>query len=324
MATETTRSQPWKGKSGKPFLTRQRRRTLTFYLLISPWLLGFIFLAVIPLVIGLLTSFTNYDGLNIDSLKFVGMDNYARAIGDPDVKFSVGRTLLWGALNLPLWLGLSFLMALILNQDVKGRGAFRTIFYLPSLIPIAVAITAWRIILEPNFGMLNALISQFTPEPVAIKWLSDYALLGMTGISIWLGLGVGMIIFLAGLQGIPDELKEAARIDGANDWQVFRHIILVLMTPIIFFQLVMGLISSFQQLNLPLLITRSGIASNSVAPRPIYLYMIHTYQQIFTNGRYGYGTALLWLLFIGILILTGIVFWSQKFWVYDNSSEGDS
>jgi multiple sugar transport system permease protein len=324
MATETSRSQPWKNKSGKPFLTRQRRRTLTFYLLISPWLLGFIFLAIIPLVIGLLTSFTNYDGLNIDSLKFVGMDNYARAIGDPDVKFSVGRTLLWGALNLPLWLGLSFLMALILNQDVKGRGAFRTIFYLPSLIPIAVAITAWRIILEPNFGMLNTLISQFTPEPVAIKWLSDYALLGMTGISIWLGLGVGMIIFLAGLQGIPDELKEAARIDGANDWQVFRHIILVLMTPIIFFQLVMGLIGSFQQLNLPLLITRSGIASTSVAPRPIYLYMIHTYQQIFTNGRYGYGTALLWLLFIGILILTGIVFWSKKFWVYDNSSEGDS
>jgi multiple sugar transport system permease protein len=126
------------------------------------------------------------------------------------------------------------------------------------------------------------------------------------------------------LQGIPDELKEAARIDGANDWQVFRHIILVLMTPIIFFQLVMGLIGSFQQLNLPLLITRSGITSTSVAPRPIYLYMIHTYQQIFTNGRYGYGTALLWLLFIGILILTGVVFWSQKYWVYENSSEGDS
>ncbi len=219
------------------------------------------------------------------------------------LKFSVGRTLLWGGVNLPLWLVLSFLLALILNQDVKGRGVFRTIFYLPTLVPVAIAITAWRIILEPNFGMLNNLISQFTPEPVAIKWLSDYALFGMAGISIWLGLGFGMIIFLAGLQGIPDELKEAARIDGANDWQVFRHIILVLMTPIIFFQLVQGLIGAFQQLNLPLLITQVGITSTSVAPRPIYLYMIHTYQQIFTNGRYGYGTALLWLLFIGIVVI---------------------
>jgi multiple sugar transport system permease protein len=172
--------------------------------------------------------------------------------------------------------------------------------------------------------MLNAYISQFTPEPVAIGWLSDYSLPGMTSIAIWGGLGAGMVIFLAGLQGIPDELKEAAQIDGANSWQVFRHIILPLMTPVIFFQLVLGLIGSFQQLNLPLLVTKVGIAASSVPPRPIYLYMIHTYQQIFTSGRYGYGTALLWMLFIGILILTWIVFWSEKYWVYSDASERGS
>lgn len=321
METGVTTKQLEQNESGQRTLTRNQRRTLTFYLFVSPWLIGFVLLGIFPLLVGLLTSLTNYDGLNLATLKFVGLDNYARAFEDRDVSFSIVRTMLWGLANLPLWLVLSFLLALILNQDVKGRGLFRTIFYLPSLIPITAAVTAWRIILEKNFGLLNASISLFTPETVAIGWLSDYSLPGMTSIAIWGGLGYGMVIFLAGLQGIPDELKEAAQIDGANSWQVFRHVILPLMTPVIFFQLVLGLIGSFQQLNLPLLVTKVGIAASSVPPRPIYLYMIHTYQQIFTNGRYGYGTALLWMLFIGILILTWIVFWSEKYWVYSDASE---
>ncbi len=321
METGVTTKQLEQKESGQRTLTRNQRRTLTFYLFVSPWLIGFVLLGIFPLLVGLLTSLTNYDGLNLATVKFVGLDNYARVFEDTDVSFSLVRTILWGLANLPLWLVLSFLLALILNQDVKGRGFFRTIFYLPSLIPITAAVTAWRIILEKNFGMLNASISLFTPEPVAMGWLSDYSLPGMTSIAIWGGLGYGMVIFLAGLQGIPDELKEAAQIDGANSWQVFRHITLPLMTPVIFFQLVLGLIGSFQQLNLPLLVTKVGIAASSVPPRPIYLYMIHTYQQIFTNGRYGYGTALLWMLFIGILILTWIVFWSEKYWVYSDASE---
>ncbi len=325
MKTGILTKQLEQNESSKRTLTRSQRRTLTFYLFVSPWLLGFVLLGVFPLLVGLLTSFTNYDGLNLPTVKFVGMENYARAFEDPDVSFSLVRTILWGLANLPLWLVFSFLLALILNQDVKGRGFYRTLFYLPSLIPFTVAVSAWRVILEQNFGMLNALISAFTPEPVAIGWLTDYSLPGMTSIAIWNGLGAGMVIFLAGLQGIPDELKESAQIDGANGWQVFRHITLPLMTPVIFFQLVMGLIGAFQQLNLPLLFTKVGIAASAVPPRPIYLYMIHTYRQIFTNGRYGYGTALLWMLFIGILILTWIVFWSEKFWVYTGAAEeGDN
>jgi ABC-type sugar transport system permease subunit len=321
MSTEATVDSRPQARLGRRALTRQQRRTLTFYAFVSPWLLGFVFLSVFPLVVGFITSLTNYDGLNLETVKFVGWDNYVRAFEDPDVKFSLLRTILWMLANLPLWLGLSFLLALILNQDVKGRGFFRTLFYLPSLIPFTAAVTAWRIILEKNFGMLNAFISLFTPEPVAIGWLSDYSLPGMTSIAIWSGLGMGMVIFLAGLQGIPDELKEAAEIDGANGWQVFRHITMPLMTPVIFFQLVLGLIGSFQQLNLPLIVTKVGIAASSVPPRPIYLYMIHTYRQIFTEGRYGYGTALVWLLTIGSLLLTAVVFWSEKYWVYSGASE---
>jgi multiple sugar transport system permease protein len=300
-------------------LNRAQRRALTFYLFITPWVLGLVLLGLVPLVLGILTSFTNYDGLNLATIKFLGLKNYTRAFEDPDVGFSLYRTVLWGLLNLPAWLLLSFGLALILNQDVKGRGFFRTAFYLPSLIPATAAVAAWWIILERNYGILNAAISLFRPG-TAIGWLSDYALPGMTTIAVWTGLGAGMIIFLAGLQGIPGELVEAARIDGANTWQVFRHVTLPLMTPVLFFQLVLGLIGAFQQLNLPLLLTSAGQGVTSVPPRPIYLYMIHTYRQIFVSGRYGYGSALLWMLFILVVILTAFVFMTEKYWVYSEAS----
>lgn len=300
-------------------LSRRQRRTLAFYMFVSPWIIGFTVLTAIPLILGLLTSMTNYDGLNLEILKFVGFGNYFRAFEDKDVAFSLGRTINWLFANLPTWMVLSFTMALILNQSIKGRGIFRTLYYLPSIVPGAAAILAWKIILDKNNGVLNGIISLWRPG-TAIGWLSNYALEGMTMIAVWSGLGAGMVIFLAGLQGIPDELVEAARIDGANGFQVFRHITFPLMTPVIFFQLILGLIGSFSQLNLPLLLVNVGLTGTGAVPsREIYLYMIHAYYQIFTSRRYGYGTALLWLLFIGVLILTGIVFWTQKYWVY---SEG--
>ena len=297
---------------------RAARRTRTFYAFITPWLLGLIFLTLVPLLFGFLISMTNYDGLNLPTAKFVGLQNYTRAFTSDKtmVSFSLERTLIWAALNLPLWMGLSFLLALILNQDVKGRSFFRTLYYLPSVVPAVAAITVWKILLDQNNGLLNGIISFFKPG-TAVGWLTNYALQGMTAIAVWSGLGAGMVIFLAGLQNIPDELVEAAKIDGANAWQVFANITLPLMTPIIFFQLIMGLIGSFQQLTYPLLLAQA--ASNqlsTIPPRSINLYMIHTYQQIFANQRYGYGTALLWLLTIGVTALTLLVFWSQKFWVY--------
>ena len=258
-------------------LSRQQRKTLSFYLFISPWLIGFVLLGVIPLVLGFLTSLTNYDGLNFLNLKFIGLDNYARAFQDPDVKFSFGQTVIWLFANLPTWMFLSFALALILNQNVKGRGIFRTLYYLPSIVPGAAAILAWKIILDKNNGLLNGVISLWRPG-TAIGWLSDFALAGMTIIAVWSGLGGGMVIFLAGLQGIPDELVEAARIDGASGMQIFRHITIPLMTPVIFFQLVLGLIGAFSQLNLPLLLANVGLTGSGAVPsREIYLYMIHAY-----------------------------------------------
>jgi multiple sugar transport system permease protein len=293
---------------------RTRRRAAAFYLFIAPWLLGLVLLQVVPLILGFLTSLTNYDGLNLGDVKFVGLRNYSRAFSDPDMSFALGRTALWCALNTPLWLALAFGLALLLNQDIRGRSFFRTLYYLPSVVPVVASVWVWRIFLDANNGLLNGIIGLLRPG-TAIAWLSGYALPSLTAVSLWTGLGAGMVIFLAGLQGIPAELEEAARIDGAGRWQVLRHVILPLLSPVIFFQLILGLINALQALVIPLLLATSG-SQVGVPPRAVYLYMVHTYRQIFAFQRFGYGMALIWLLIVVILALTLLVFRTARYWVY--------
>ncbi len=310
-------TSPSVGRESKP-LSRSQRRRRTFFLFVSPWLIGFILLTVFPLAFGLVISGTNYDGLNLFNLRFTGTKNYVTAFADPNVQYTFGRTLFWAALNLPSWLILSFLLAVVANQKVRGIGIFRTLFYLPSVIPAVGLVWTWKILLEKNFGLLNAILDLFRPG-TAVGWLTDQAIYGVTGMAVWNGLGAGMIIFLAGLQGVPDELVEAAQIDGSNQFQVMLHITLPMMTPVIFYQLVMGLIGAFQQLTIPWLATTN--ASVSVPPRSVYLYMINVYQQIFGVGRFGYGMALLWLLIIVIFALTLLVFRTQRYWVFSEAQE---
>jgi multiple sugar transport system permease protein len=304
-----------------PMSARTRRKTIEFYLFIAPWLLGFVALLIIPLAGGFATSLTNYDGLNLSNLKFLGAGNYVRAFNDPDARYALGRTLLWAGLNVPLWMGLSFGLALILNQDVRGRGFFRTLFYIPTIIPVVPMVWIWKIFLDQNVGLFNAILSIFRPG-TAVPWLSQYALVGLTAIAAFSGLGWGMVVFLAGLQDIPDELVEAAQIDGASSWQVFWHITLPLMTPVVFFVLILGVIGSFQQFVLPLLLG-SGTQQLRYPPRDAYFFMVHVYQQLFSNQRFGYGTALLWLLFLVILALTLLLFKSQRYWVYTEAGSDE-
>ncbi len=304
-------------------LSRSQRTNRIFYGFLSPWLLGLVFLTIIPLAIGLYISFTNYDGMNWATMKFVNFRNYIRAFTDYNVIYSLKRSLLWMVLYLPMWLIVSFGLALLLNQNVRGKGFFRTLYYLPSVVPAASAVIIWRTILDKNTGLLNGVISMFRPG-TAVGWMTTYSLQSMVVVVMWTGLGAGMVIFLAGLQNIREELIESARIDGANSWQILRFVIIPLMTPVIFLQLIQGLIGAFQQLTFPLLI---GMVSQSggttVMPRGVLLYMVNTFQEIYTNQRYSYGTALLWLFFIGIVILTAVLFWSQKFWVYTGEIDED-
>jgi multiple sugar transport system permease protein len=295
------------------FSGRAWRETRSFYLFIAPWLIGFVALSLIPLVLGLATSLTNYDGFNLDNLKFRGLANYARILEDDDVFYSFGRTLLYTAVNVPLGIALALALAMLLNQALVGRGFFRTIFYLPHIVPIVAVVWIWRIFLDQNFGILNAMISLFRPD-TGIRWLVDYPTQVLVGLVLWTGAGGGMVIFLAGLQGIPTELKEAARIDGANAWGVFRHVTLPLLTPVVFFQLILSAIGSLQVLVAPMLLT--GTQLGALPPRDNYFYVVHVYQQVFANQRFGYGTALLWLLFLVIVLLSGLVFRSSRYWVY--------
>jgi multiple sugar transport system permease protein len=246
-------------------------------------------------------------------VKFVGLANYAHAVSDNEAIFAFGRTAYFTALHVPLSVILAVAIAVMLNQAVPGRGAFRSIFYLPTIVPIVATVWVWKIFLDQNFGLLNAAIGLVLPN-LAVHWLVDYPTYVLIVLTLWTGVGGGMVIALAGLQGVPNELKEAAQIDGANRWRVFLGVTLPLLTPVIFFQVLLGIIGSLQVLVTPLLL--AGASLSAMPPHDNYFYLIHVYIQVFANQRFGYGTALLWLLFVIIVILSAVVFRSSRYWVY--------
>jgi multiple sugar transport system permease protein len=299
--------------------SRARREARWFYLFISPWLLGFVCLSLFPLIFALLISFTNYDGLNLATVKFLGLGNYLRALQDRNMIFALQRTATFALMSVPLNLLCSFCIALMLTREwQRARGVFRTLFYLPSIIPIVATVWIWRLIMDRNFGLVNGLLSLIRPG-TAVSWLVDYPTMVLIIMSLWISTGGAMIIFMAGLQGVPKELEEAALIDGANLFQMFRSITLPLVTPVVFYQLILGIIFSLQILIEPILLTGIGTTNNlmtTIPPRPNYMYMVHVYNQIFSNQRFGYGAALLWLLFLLTLALTLIVFRTSRYWVY--------
>lgn len=290
---------------------------MSFYLAVSPWLIGFVIMSVIPLSVGLLTSFSNFDGLDT-GFRWVGWSNYRMFLKDVDAWWGLYRTALIAVIGVPLGIIGGFALALLLNQKVKLIGTFRTIFYMPSIMPIVVTALMFRFIYDRDGGPINALISLFRPG-TAVAWLgNEWCSPALIVMLLW-GLGGGMVIYLAGLQGIPVELREVAAIDGAGTWQSFRHITLPLMTPVLFFQLVMGIIRALQTFAEPLLLTpipTGGTFIGAVPPMNNRLFVNHAFIQIFSYNRFGYGTALLWVLFMVVLFFTLMLFKSGSYWVY--------
>jgi multiple sugar transport system permease protein len=302
-------------------MTEKKRRAVAFYLMISPWLVMFLLLGLYPMLYGLYLSFTNYYGFNFDNLKFVGLHNYRTVFTDSDALYSMGRTLLVTVINVPLGTAIGLGLALLLNRNVRGVGVFRTIFYLPSIVPVISSVLMWKFMFSGDNGILNSILDLLGLP--AVNWLGyDYATVSLLIMLLW-GAGGGILIYLAGLKGVPRELYEAAEIDGASAWQKFSRITMPLMTPVIFFNVIMGLIGSLQIYLQPLLLTGSG---SELLSRPIqnnYLYVVHAFLQIFAFQRFAYGMALLWLLFVVILIITILVFATSKFWVYyETDQEG--
>ncbi|MDI9470027.1 MAG: sugar ABC transporter permease [Bacillota bacterium] len=289
------------------------RRSIAFYTMIAPWLIVFLSFALFPLVYGFYLSFTNYFGFNLEDLSLVGLKNYQNVFNDKDAMGALGRTFLFAAINVPLGTVIALTLALLLNHNIRGRSVFRTIFYIPSIMPAIVTTMMWKnILFTGNGGILDRIIGFFGLGPV--NWLGyDYALFSLVLMSSW-GAGGGILIYLAGLKGVPDELYESAAIDGASYMQRLFRITLPLLTPVIFFNVLMGIIGTLQQYLQPILLAGDQLLARPI--KPIYLYVVHAFQQIFANQRFAYGMALLWVLFLITLLLTLVVFKTSRLWVF--------
>lgn len=293
----------------------RRRRSLTtrrawsFYVFAGPWVLGFLALTAYPLGYALWLSFTNSDGLSKNS-RFVGLDNYMEVFSDSETLHSLARTGVFTAMTVPLTIVAGLFLAVLVNQPIRARGLFRTLLYLPAVVPPVGAALTFKLIFDRDSGAANGLLDLFGVNGLA--WLADpYARWVLIVLTLW-GVGNVMIISLAGLQDIPKELHEAARVDGAGPWQSFTRITLPLLSPVIFFQVVTGIIAALQTFA-PLLIsldpTPRGLGT---VPESNSLFMIHVLDQYLVDGRYGYASALLWVLFLIIVAVTFLVFKLSK------------
>jgi multiple sugar transport system permease protein len=276
----------------------KRYSSRTFYLFVAPWLLGFVALTLIPLGYAFLVSLTNFDGIS-PYWHWVGLANYAELLQDPTVWYSLGRTLLFMVLVVPLSVAGGLGLATLLNERV----------------PVVASALMWKLLFDRDIGAVNAILERFT-IPV-VTWLIDpTAFYVLILVMLW-GLGGGMVISLAGLQGIPSELQEAAAVDGADSWQVFRYVTLPLLSPVLFFQVITGIITALQVFVQPMLLSESGgVVGIASVPRGNLIYVVNVYQQFLVFDRFGYGSALLWVLFVIILAITLLVFRSSSFWVY--------
>ena len=299
----TLRRQARKHRSGLA-----RREALTFYLLISPWLVGLLLFVLGPMVASLVFSFTKWDLLS--PAQFVGLDNYEKLFSrDPLFWQSLKVTVLYTVAYVPLELAGGLVLALLMNQPLRGIGLFRTIYYLPSVLPGVAFVVLWMWILHPDVGLINTLLSYVGIE--GPRWLvdPDWALPALLMMSLW-GLGRSMVIYLASLQGIPQQLYEAASIDGAGRWQSFWRITLPMLTPTIFFNLVLSIISTFQTF------TSAFVATNGGPLDSTLFYVLYIFRQAFEYFNMGYASALAWVLFVIILVLTLLVVRTSDRWVY--------
>ncbi len=293
----------------------QRKEAIEGYLCIAPWLFGFIFLTLGAVIFSFSMSLTKWDMIN--PAKFVGVSNYHTILFDDDLFWqSLKVTAIYAGCAVPMGLVCSLLLAMLLNLNVKGMQWFRSIFYIPAILPGAAVAMVWQMVMNPQRmgifnamlgGMANLLHVQFTPVP----WLTspDWVLKSFIIMSLW-GVGGGMIIYLAGLQSVPTQLYEAAEIDGAGSWAKFRNVTLPMISPTLFFNLIMGIIGSFQVFTSSFIMTQGGPANASL------FYVLYLYQKAFKYLQMGYACALAWILFAIILALTLFVMTSSRRWVY--------
>jgi len=286
-------------------------------LYLSPYLLGLAVFTLFPFVASLLLSFSDYRLQDpVSAAQIIGFENYQAMLHDRTFGKSLLVTLVYVFLTVPLKLAFALFIAFVLNFRLRGIGAFRTAYYLPSILGGSVAIAVvWRYVFAGD-GLLNQAFVLMGAAP--INWLGEpaYAMGSIVLLRLW-QFGSAMVIFLAGLQGIPTDLYEAARLDGASAWQVFRRITLPLLTPVIFFNFIMQVIQAFQEFNGPYVITGGGPLKST------YLLPLMIYEEAFKYFEVGYASALSWALFVLVALFTALAFRSSKYWVFYAQERGE-
>lgn len=281
---------------------------------VSPWLLGFLAFTIYPVLSSLYYSFHRYDLLRAPS--FLGFSNYVEIFTeDPLFGLVVGNTLFYVMLSAPLGVASAFLMASLLNTEIKGRSVFRAIFFIPAIVPAIVTAMVWSFLLNVQYGAINATLRGLGLSTIPFISSPRLAKPSLILIHMW-AQGNAMVIFLASLQDIPRSLYEAATVDGANAWHKFWHITIPMCTPVILFNLIMGFIGGFQNFTLPWLLTGGG------PNQATEFYSLFLYRNAFNYLRMGKASALAWILFIIIVAFTIALFKSSARWVYYAGAEG--
>jgi multiple sugar transport system permease protein len=288
----------------------QRKKEHFFGLLFAlPVILGYLIFVFAPMIASLCFSLTDYAVVN--KVKFIGIQNYVNMFSGKDPFFykSIGVTAYYVLLSVPLQIVFAFLIALLLNQNIKGRSVFRTIFYLPTIVPVVASSMIWLWLFDPDLGVLNSVLKTFG-LPTS-QWIYSEASVipSLAIMSLW-GIGGTVVIFLAGLQGIPRQLYESAYVDGCSALRRLINITIPMVTPTIFFNLVMGLINSFQVFSQSYIMTGGGPNNASL------FYVYYLYREAFSNSKIGSACAIGWVLFMIILVLTLLVLKSSSLWVY--------
>ncbi|MDE0077811.1 MAG: sugar ABC transporter permease [Caldilineaceae bacterium] len=284
------------------------RETFWFYVFASPWILGFLLFYLGPMIASFGLSLTNYSVLL--PTRFMGLSNYSAMFEDNLLGISIWNTAYYAALAVPTSMAAGLGLAMVLNRgDLRGRSFFRSAFYVPAIMPLVAVSILWIWLLQPRFGLINTLLYFLSIK--GPNWLGDpaWSKPGLVVMNLT-GVGINMVIFLAALQGVPTHLYEAAELDGANRLRKFWHVTIPMISPAIFFVVVIGFINSFQVFTQAYIMTEGGPADSTL------FYVLYLYRHAFNYFKMGYASAMAWLLFIVIVVLTYIQFRLSLRWVH--------
>lgn len=279
------------------------------WLFASPWVIGLLLFFAFPLLASIYFSFTTYSIINPG--EFVGLQNYRDLMNDSLFWTAIYNTVYFTVFFVPLSIICGVSLALFLNMKVKGMAIYRTIFFLPTLVPHVAMAVLWVWLLNPQFGLVNGMLAAVGIDGPAWLGSETWSKPSLILMSLW-GIGQAVVIYLAGLHDISQDYYDAAEVDGANGLQKIRYITLPLLTPVIFFNLVMGVIGAFQQFTLPYTMTKGqGTPGNSLV-----FYVMYIYDNGFKFFKMGYASAMAWILFVVIMALTTLIFVTSKRWVH--------